>query len=43
MYGDPIDFLAIDFLKILKASVAGGIICGAGSWCIYYYHYRSYK
>ncbi|MEM6162709.1 hypothetical protein AAH446_19540 [Erwinia sp. P6884] len=36
----PLDFSSIDYMKILKGSIAGGVIGAIGCWWIYYQHYR---
>lgn len=38
--GASLDLSSIDYLKILKGSIAGGIIGAIGSWWVYYQHYR---
>lgn len=38
--GLPLNFSSIDYVKILKGSIAGGIIGAIGCWWIYYQHYR---
>ncbi|MGQ9454129.1 MULTISPECIES: hypothetical protein [Leclercia] len=43
VYGSPIDITSIDFIKILKGSVGGGVIGAVGCWWIYYQRYRKSK
>ncbi|TPW41870.1 hypothetical protein FKM52_10925 [Mixta tenebrionis] len=38
--GSSLNLSSIDYLKILKGSIAGGIIGAIGCWWIYYQHYR---
>ncbi|MGR2858988.1 hypothetical protein FY046_23470 [Erwinia sp. 1181_3] len=38
--GLSLNFSSIDYVKILKGSIAGGIIGAIGCWWIYYQHYR---
>ncbi|WP_048696861.1 hypothetical protein [Erwinia piriflorinigrans] len=40
LYGVSIDLSSIDFAKILKGSIGGGIIGAIGCWWIYYQRYR---
>lgn len=39
-YGQQIDLSTIDFLKLLKGSIAGGTIGAVGCWWVYYQRYR---
>lgn len=39
-HGLTIDLSSIDYVKILKGSIAGGIVGAIGIWWIYYQHYR---
>lgn len=39
-YGLPLDLSSIGYLRILKGSIAGGIVGAIGCWWIYYQHYR---
>jgi len=38
--GASLDLSSINYLRILKGSIAGGIIGAIGSWWVYYQHYR---
>ncbi|ELO4994198.1 hypothetical protein QUQ46_004747 [Escherichia coli] len=38
--GLTMDLLSIDYVKILKGSVVGGVIGAIGCWFMYYHHYR---
>lgn len=38
--GLTMDLLSIDYVKILKGSVVGGVIGAIGCWFIYYQNYR---
>lgn len=38
--GLTVDLLSIDYVKILKGSVVGGVIGAIGCWFVYYQHYR---
>lgn len=38
--GASLDLSSIDYLKILKGSIAGGIVGAIGCWWIYFQHYR---
>ncbi|EIW9479581.1 MULTISPECIES: hypothetical protein [Klebsiella] len=38
--GLSMDLLSIDYVKILKGSVVGGVIGAIGCWFVYYQHYR---
>lgn len=40
IHGASLDLFSINYLKIFKGSVAGGIIGAIGCWYIYYQHYR---
>lgn len=40
IHGASLDLFFINYLKIFKGSVAGGIIGAIGCWYIYYQHYR---
>jgi len=39
-YGLSLDLTTINYVKILKGSIAGGMIGAIGCWWIYYQHYR---
>jgi hypothetical protein len=38
--GASFDLSSINYVRILKGSIAGGIIGAIGCWCIYYHDYR---
>lgn len=38
--GLTMDLLSIDYVKILKGSVVGGVIGAIGCWFMYYHHCR---
>ena len=38
--GLSLNLSSIDYMKILKGSIAGGIIGAIGCWWIYYQHYK---
>ncbi|OUR36281.1 hypothetical protein B9J96_12640 [Enterobacter roggenkampii] len=38
--GLSLNLSSIDYVKILKGSIAGGVIGAIGYWWIYYQHYR---
>ncbi|MDF7680567.1 hypothetical protein PT300_08160 [Enterobacteriaceae bacterium ESL0689] len=38
-----LDISTIDYIKILKGSVAGGSIGAIGCWWIYFKHHRKYR
>ena len=38
--GLSLNLSSIDYVKILKGSIAGGVIGAIGCWWIYYQHYR---
>jgi len=38
--GLAFDLFSIDYVKILKGSVVGGVIGAIGCWFMYYQHYR---
>lgn len=42
-HGQPIDFSTINFMKIIKGSIAGGLIGAVGCWWLYYKRYRQSK
>ncbi|MGC0953776.1 hypothetical protein WKH09_10175 [Pantoea agglomerans] len=39
-HGLSLDLSTINYIKILKGSIAGGMIGAIGCWWIYYQHYR---
>lgn len=39
-YESSLNLLSIDYIKILKGSIGGGVIGAIGCWWIYYRHYR---
>jgi len=43
VYGSPIDLSSIEFIKILKGSIAGGEVGAIGCWWIYFRHYNYRK
>lgn len=40
LHGLPLNLSSIDYMKILKGSIVGGVIGAIGCWWIYYQHYR---
>lgn len=38
--GLSLNLSSIDYVKILKGSIAGGVIGAIGCWWIYYQHFR---
>lgn len=39
-HGLSLDLSSIDYVRVLKGSIIGGIIGAIGCWWIYYQHYR---
>ncbi|WP_041691982.1 hypothetical protein [Erwinia billingiae] len=42
-HGLPLDLSSIDYVKIFKGSIGGGVIGAIGCWWIYYQYYKKDK